>query len=204
MKTRHLDLGCGTIARNPYIADEVWGCDLVDLGQQAESLNFTFVMADLTRPPLPFEDGFFTSVSAFDVIEHIPRAGHLEGRTYSPFIELMNEIHRILNHGGILLASTPVYPHPSVFQDPTHVNFITDQTHNYFCGSNPYARRYGFNGEFNIKKVVREPQKNLHDHKSSELRKRYRTFEYKYFKGGLSHITWELTAVKRAQTCYTT
>ncbi len=196
MINRHLDLGCGTVARNPFQADELWGCDLVNLGQQAESQNFTFIEADLTRPPLPFENEFFASVSAFDVIEHIPRTGYLGNKPFSPFIELMNEIHRVLCNGGKFLASTPVYPHPAVFQDPTHVNFITDQTHDYFCGPEPYARRYGFKGEFLAERVCREPQKNLHDHTSSDLRKRYRTFEKKYLKGGLSHITWKLIAIK--------
>jgi SAM-dependent methyltransferase len=166
------------------------------LGQRAEAKDFVFVVADLTRSPLPFEDAFFDSVSAFDVIEHIPRVGFHNEKMYSPFIELMNEIHRILVPGGLFLASTPAYPHPAAFQDPTHVNVITDQTHNYFCGPAPYARRYGFKGEFSIRRAIREPQKNLHDHYSSNIRKLYRSFEYRYFKGGLSHITWELLAVK--------
>lgn len=194
--SRHLDMGCGTIARNPYECSEVWGCDLVDLGQSAESSNFNFVTADISKPPLPFEDNFFSSVSAFDLVEHIPRSGYLDGAPYSPFISLMNEVYRILQHDGVFLASTPAFPHPAAFQDPTHVNFITDETHHYFCGNDPYARRYGFVGSFTVRKVKREPQKNLHDHQSSDLRKWYRCLEYKFFKGGLSHLTWELTANK--------
>lgn len=194
--SRHLDMGCGTIARNPYKCSELWGCDLVDLGKRAESSNFNFVTADISRPPLPFEDNFFSSVSAFDLVEHIPRSGYLDGVPYSPFISLMNEVYRILQHDGVFLASTPAFPHPAAFQDPTHVNFITDETHHYFCGNDPYARRYGFVGSFTVRKVKREPQKNLHDHVSSDLRKWYRCLEYKFFKGGLSHLTWELTANK--------
>lgn len=194
--SKHLDIGCGLNARNPLGAKELWGCDLIETSPAQSNSNFRFIKADLSHPPLPFLDGFFSSVSAFDVIEHIPRTGKLDGQIYSPFIELMNEIHRILCHHGLFMASTPVYPHPAVFQDPTHVNFITDQTHNYFCGSEPYARRYGFNGQFAIKRVVKEPLKNLLDHESSELKKNLRIFKKKYFQGGLSHITWELIAVK--------
>jgi len=196
MNKRHLDVGCGAKARNPFGADFVWGCDIVKLNGNDKATDFEFVLADLTTPPLPFENDFFDTVSAFDVIEHIPRTGTLNGRSYSPFIELMNEIYRILRPGGTFLASTPVYPHPAAFQDPTHVNFITEKTHTYFCGADPYARRYGFLGQFSPRKVAREPQKNIEDRSSSDFRKKFRTFEHKYLKNGLSHITWELIAIK--------
>jgi len=196
MNSKHLDIGCGTFPRNPLRAPELWGCDLFEMPLEKNELDFTFVKADLSRPPLPFETGFFSSVSAFDVIEHIPRVASFNDQVYSPFIELMNEIHRILAHGGLFVASTPVYPHPAAFQDPTHVNFITDQTHHYFCGLDPYARRYGFKGQFKIKRVVKEPLKNILEDGSSQFRKSFRTFRKKYFQGGLSHITWELIAIK--------
>lgn len=194
--TRHLDLGCGLIARNPYQATELWGCDLVDYTQQLDSPNVRFIVTDIARPPLPFEDNFFTSVSAFDFLEHVPRTEYINGTSHFPFISLMNEIFRILKPQGIFLASTPAFPHPAAFQDPTHVNFITDETHNYFCGENPYARRYGFSGSFSVRKILREHPKNLHNKKSSNLRKWYRNLEYKIFKGGISHLTWELLAEK--------
>jgi putative flippase GtrA/ubiquinone/menaquinone biosynthesis C-methylase UbiE len=54
------------------------------------------VVADALR--LPFDDGTFTTVSAFDVIEHLdPEATALE------------ELHRILDSSGVLLASVPAY-----------------------------------------------------------------------------------------------
>jgi SAM-dependent methyltransferase len=194
--TRHLDLGCGVFARNPYQSTELWGCDLVDLREQTGTNDFNFVCADISQPPLPFEDNFFSSVSAFDLIEHIPRSVYINGNLHLPFISLMNEVFRILEPQGVFFASTPAFPHPAAFQDPTHVNIITDETHNYFCGSAPYARRYGFTGSFSVHKVKRDTPKNLHDQKSSNLRKWYRNLEYKFFKGGVSHITWELVAKK--------
>jgi SAM-dependent methyltransferase len=64
----------------------------------------------------------------------------------------MSEIHRLLKPGGVFYAVTPGYPSPAAFQDPTHVNFITLGTIEYFSGSSVHARTlgYGFDGEFEV------------------------------------------------------
>ena len=58
----------------------------------------------------------------------------------------------ILRKGGVLVLVTPAYPSSAAFQDPTHVNFISDNTVNYFIGKNPLASYlgYGFDGSFNL------------------------------------------------------
>ena len=65
----------------------------------------------------------------------------------------MDEIWRVLAPGGLLYAVTPAYPHAEAFQDPTHVNIITDHTHDYFCGAKPLARMYGFGGRFEMRRL---------------------------------------------------
>jgi hypothetical protein len=60
----------------------------------------------------------------------------------------MNEVWRDLKANGKFYALTLAFPNPQDFQDPAHVNIITDSTHRYFCGSSPLAAMYGFNGKF--------------------------------------------------------
>jgi hypothetical protein len=62
----------------------------------------------------------------------------------------MNEAFRILRPQGMLFLITPAFPSPAAFQDPTHVNFITVETINYFLGPNAPADKlgYGFEGSF--------------------------------------------------------
>jgi SAM-dependent methyltransferase len=144
MSTKTLDLGCGAKPRNPFNADEVYGIDV------REDLDNRVKQADLAIEPIPFPDAFFEYVSAYDFIEHIPRIVYAPHRRNS-FIELMNEIYRVLKPNGVFLSSTPCYPHPSAFVDPTHVNFITEGTFPlYFDKVNCWARSYGFKGAFDV------------------------------------------------------
>jgi len=147
----HLDLGCGATPRNPFSAQMLVGTDFAAFNRvNTETLRF--VAADLTQK-LPFENQSFTSISAFDVLEHIPRWERTqEGSIVFPFVQLMSEIHRLLKPGGIFYAVTPGYPSPAAFQDPTHINFITPETVDYFSGSSVHARSlgYGFDGDFEV------------------------------------------------------
>lgn len=197
-KTFHLDLGCGSHARNPYGRDFLVGCDFAELEQTHPVENFKFTEVDLSKNKLPFDDSSFDSISAFDFIEHVPRLAYAsDGKIYFPFMSLMSEIHRVLKKDGIFLASTPAYPRAEAFQDPTHVNIITEKTHEYFCGDSPYAKRYGFDGQFELIRVQWEPQKNAQQYSSSKIRKWIRrNVEFRIFKGGFSHLTWELKALK--------
>ena len=73
-----------------------------------------------------------------------------------PFVNLMNEIYRVLKPGGIFFSSTPIYPYGSAFRDPTHINILTDETFSlYFDDQHRWAQMYGFNGAFKILDQVR-------------------------------------------------
>lgn len=191
---RHLDLGCGTKPRNPYRKNELHG---VDLRYFPSNSVAQFKQANLNLEKIPYEDNYFGSVSAFDYLEHVPRIllDNTGTSTFFPFINLMNEVWRVLSPGGFFYALTPAYPSPAAFQDPTHVNIITSETHQYFCGENPDAGMYGFNGKF---KVIRAEWcifgESLEINQVTWIAEWRRSRREK--RGVLSHFLWELEAVK--------
>lgn len=193
--TRHLDLGCGARPRNPYRCAELHGIDIapgaIDGGAQV-------LRGNVSLERLPYPDDHFDSVSAFDFLEHVPRLlPAADGAsTRFPFVELMNEVWRVLVPDGRFYAVTPCYPAAEAFQDPTHVNVITDRTHHYFCGAAPLGRMYGFHGYFDALRVewvvfgdaqVAGARLTLHQ--------RIRRVNYR-LKGKLAHLCWEFRAVK--------
>ena len=148
-----VDLGSGPEPANPFGCKNVIGIDSCAFG---EKVRQCWVGLD----PLPLGDSVANVVTAFDFIEHLPRALWVDGRLVNPFVEAMNEVWRVLKDGGLFYARTPAYPHPEAFQDPTHLNIITDTTVSCFArrpqldGSeiDPWGislgQRYGFKGRF--------------------------------------------------------
>jgi SAM-dependent methyltransferase len=208
---RHLDLGCGKFPRNPYGRAVVCG---VDIRALAEAPGFELRTANLAIEPIPYEDGSFASVSAYDFLEHVPRILPTADGTDTtfPFVRVMNEIWRVLAPGGRLYALTPAYPHPAAFADPTHVNIVTDTTHEYFCGENPPGRMYGFVGHY---RLLRAERVRIDDHYSAiagsrenraapsgprrlahAFRDTLRRLRGKQVADDLPYLLWEFEAVK--------
>ena len=193
--SKHLDLGCGTVPRNPYGRDELFGVDLSGSNEGGPIRR-----ANLALQPIPFEDDSFDSVSAYDFLEHVPRLlTTFDGQaTRFPFIELMNEIWRVLKPGGLLYAVTPVYPHVAAFQDPTHVNALTTGTHEYFVRPRRLAAMYGFVGDFVARRI--EPTRH-HDSAAAyhpppaNAWQRLR-LAHRIRRGACGHVIWELEAAK--------
>ena len=153
--TVSLDLGCGSTPVNPFKSSSVFGLDMFDDDEQ--SIQY----CSLGYEDIPFPDEHFNFITAFDLIEHIPRFNNINKEINSPFIHLMNEIWRVLKEDGIFLSHTPIYPFPEAFQDPTHNNIITSNTfRQYFSNEkHPVAESYGICSDF---KILEEYMKYRH------------------------------------------
>lgn len=197
--SNHLDLGCGNNPQNPYRRDNLFGIDIRDVTQTLHpSQGTAIIKANLVFDKIPFEDNFFASVSAVDFLEHIPRQVCLESSktVVYPFTDLMSEIWRVLSPGGIFLAVTPAFSSPLSFADPTHVNYISQGTHEYFCGERPAAHIYGFKGRFVARIAKLSAPTNYRDMPHNPLRSAVRDLGRRMSKNGLHHMVWELEAVK--------
>lgn len=191
---RHLDLGCGAYPRNPFGANELHGIDIRN--RLSEGMDqVSFAKANLVLEPIPYSDGFFDSISAYDFLEHIPRLICINGGTEFPFVRLMNEIYRVLKHNGVFFALTPLFPKDSAFADPTHVNYIAKDTYKYFVEPHLWASMYGFTGKFHCDRVEVVNFLSVIN-ECSGSRRMLRSLLHKLFPKLKQHILWRFVAIK--------
>ena len=148
-----VSVGSGPTPENPYNSKRVIGIDPTCEAAEGHEVVSCWIGFE----PIPLEDNTADIVTAFDFLEHLPRAIWKDGTLINPFINAMSEIWRILKPGGLFYAKTPAFPHPVAWRDPQHVNIITDTTLGYFAEfPNPnvvprgleMGQRYGFKGKF--------------------------------------------------------
>lgn len=177
--TKTLDLGCGPNPKNHFRADEVFGVDILDFG------NENIRIADLAIDAIPFEDNTFDFVTGYDFLEHIPRILYLGRERKQPFIDVMSEVWRVLKPGGQTFFATPAFPHPAAFQDPQHVNIITESSILYFSAPHylELCQAYGFKGKFEVIQHVWAD-------------KPVRVCEASYYHVVPYHLIWHLRAIK--------
>jgi SAM-dependent methyltransferase len=113
-KVSYVDIGCGGNKQGK----DWFGIDYrkmpgVDLVQDLESFPWA----------VPSES--FNTAIANHVIEHI-------NPSHGIFISFMNEAWRILKEDGEFLIGAPYATSVGMFRDPTHCNFINEETWSYF------------------------------------------------------------------------
>jgi len=113
-----LDIGCGSSKQVGFVGMDIRKLDGVDIVQDIEEFPW----------PLPDESVSFAIAS--HVLEHInPAKG--------TFLKFMDEMWRIMKKDGQFMIAVPYAGSPGYWQDPTHVNGITEATMFYF---DPLAR----------------------------------------------------------------
>jgi hypothetical protein len=75
---------------------------------------------------LPFEDGEFNEIHAYDVLEHYGQQGDYKG-----FFRGFKELWRVLQPRGDLYGICPKYDHDWAWGDPGHTRVITAGTLGY-------------------------------------------------------------------------
>lgn len=142
---RALDIGSGPYPRNPFGANAVSGVDI-----RSFDINEDVKRCILGIDDIPFESNYFDAVTAYDVLEHIPRVMNEKKSVIFPFVSAMNEVWRVLKVGGLFYSETPCYPMKEAFQDPTHINIMTEDTLRLYFADNAWAKIYGFVGSFSL------------------------------------------------------
>lgn len=121
-----LDLGCGKVKDRKAI-----GIDIDDYGQE--------IIWDIEKG-IPFSDNSCRIIKAYSVLEH-----------FDNLLYVMRECHRVLKKDGILDISVPYAGSDGSFRDPTHKNFWTENTFDYFCEDRP--KHYEVNPKHKFKKI---------------------------------------------------
>jgi SAM-dependent methyltransferase len=117
---RVLDIGCG---RNKLTGA---------LGLDCKAFAGVDVVSDLNKP-LPFADEAFEVVHSNQVLEHVPN-----------MVGLVEDIHRVLAPGGMMVACVPYFRSNWAAIDPTHVRQFTLNSLDYFVKGTYFFDMYRF------------------------------------------------------------
>jgi len=108
--------------------------DILDLPETDVVHNLIFI-------PYPFDDGSADEILCKDIVEHLPN--------YTPDSKpmipaFMEEMYRILKHGGKLTIQTPGVNAGFAWTDPTHVRPFEIRSFDMFCPNTDFGKSTGF------------------------------------------------------------
>jgi predicted SAM-dependent methyltransferase len=115
-----LNLGAGNDIRAGYINHDIAELSGIDLTH------------NLDHYPWPWPKNSFDEILAMDILEHLDN-----------FVSAMEELHRILKPGGVVMIRVPYWNHSCAYIDPTHKRGFHEKTFHFFdIDSNYYKDRY--------------------------------------------------------------
>ena len=91
------------------------------------------VICDLNANYFPFRENSFDMVLAISILEHL-----------SDFFSIMGEIHRVSKCGATVHILVPHFSSAAAFVDPTHCQFLSARSCDYFIEGAEIERDYGF------------------------------------------------------------
>jgi SAM-dependent methyltransferase len=109
-----LDIGCGQKKA------------LNSIGVDLKKTKVADIIADVCH--LPFKDESVDEVLSFQVLEHVDN-----------LVKAMEELYRVLKIGGKVKISVPHVKGLDAFRDPTHRNFFTIASMDYFTDASGYS-----------------------------------------------------------------
>ena len=99
------------------------------------------IVHDLNNYPYPFDDSYADEVHMYHVLEHLEDP-----------IKVIEEVHRILKHGGIFYLRVPHFSSLYTWGDITHKRGFSIYAFDIFDASRDY-KKWGYSSaRFNIKK----------------------------------------------------
>ena len=113
------DIGCGKAKQGKdWFGIDYRRLDGVDLVQ------------DLEKTPWPIPSESFDTAVCSHVMEHI-------NPSHGIFVSFVNECWRILKPGAEIIIGVPYATSTGMYRDPTHINFINEETFCYFDPEEP-------------------------------------------------------------------
>jgi ubiquinone/menaquinone biosynthesis C-methylase UbiE len=107
--SKKLNVGCGKDIKEGYVNLDVVKLPNVD------------VFHNLDKYPWPFKDNTFEEIICDNVLEHL-----------ESIIKPVEELCRISKAGGKIIVKVPIFPSVYAGADPTHKQFFTYMTFDYF------------------------------------------------------------------------
>ena len=133
-----IDLGAGRVKRAGYLSVDRQRTPGVDLVCDAERR-------------LPFLDNSVDEIFSRHLFEHVRN-----------LIQLFEEVHRVCKPGALVTINVPYYTSVKAYKDPTHVNWFTEKTFEYFEGKNWQNFEFPFRGSFRVLKTEYLYQRPFH------------------------------------------